>query len=351
MSDEKTPKKEQTLQEKVESEFLNRQAAPKIQPSSKGPLKSLRTFQGDIEEILGKTGGSIASVAVAEQKRKEEQKKKEIQIEQKIIPEQKEEKIKTAPDPALSSLPQQASTDNFVYNTRPEQPESSETKNRFFFYLGSFLLIVGVVAIGAVYYIKSRDTTVSVESEKTIISYSQVKNMNIASSTRKGLVASIIQEKQELKLPVNSVLYLRTVSTDDTPIEVNKVVELLTPHMPSELVRSLDENYMVGIYSFDTNEPFIILTENDFGLSYSGMLKWEESMLSDLGEIFSISTSTENTFEDEALKNKDLRIIKNSNKETVLLYSFLDKNTILITSNENIFSAILGKYMTSKIAR
>ena len=51
-------------------------SAPKPQPGftapkNRGPLKSLRTFQGDMAETLQKTGGSVASVAMAEQKKKE----------------------------------------------------------------------------------------------------------------------------------------------------------------------------------------------------------------------------------------------------------------------------------------
>jgi hypothetical protein len=207
------------------------------------------------------------------------------------------------------------------------------------------LFILGVFTVGTVYYFKSQNPAVNVNQNKTIISYSQTKNLQIASSTRKDFITSILVEKQNLKLPVNSVLYLNTG-------DINRFVELIAPHMPSELARSIDSRYMLGIYSYNTNEPFIILTETDFGLSYSGMLEWEKSMTSDLGEIFSVSqASTTSIFEDEALKNKDLRIIKDSSRKTILLYSFIDKNTILITTNENIFSAILGRYMTSKIAQ
>jgi hypothetical protein len=111
---------------------------------------------------------------------------------------------------------------------------------------------------------------------------------------------------------------------------------------------------MLGIYSFDTNEPFIILTTNDFANSFSGMLRWEKDMVSDFEKIFLISQkigSTTVEFVDEALRNKDLRILQNENKKTILLYSFVDKNTIVITTNESIFTAIVNKYNVSKQIR
>ena len=338
-------KKEPTLQEKIEKEFLNKPTPPNPQQTAKnnGPLKSLRTYQGDIEETLAKTNGSIASVAIAEEKRRGEEEK--IELKQEAQPVEKQEPENNRSNPELDSLPQQTSTDGFVYDTRREEPQSSEIKNKFFFSVGISLLIIGIITIATVYYLKSKNTTVNISQEKVIISYSQAKSMAIASSTRRDLINSILKEKQDLKLPVNSVLYLDTG-------DVNRFVELIAPKMPATLVRSLDSKYMLGIYSYNTNEPFIILTETDFGLSYSSMLEWEKNIVSDLGEIFSIPTSGATVvFEDEALKNKDLRIIKDADRKTVLLYTFLDRNTILITSNENIFSAILGKYMTSKISR
>jgi hypothetical protein len=404
MSDPNLIKKEQTLQEKVESEILNRPSVPK--PSTKGPLKALRTYQGDIEEILSKTNGSVTSVVIAEKKRQEEERKEEQKAKSDLIPETKtEQTIKVEPEPEpvkepeveqkeefkpepiiepkvepkpepppppppppppvvekkpkiedsiINSLPQQQSTDTFVYNTKPQPEEivNSEIKNRFFFSFGVALLGLGIIILGVAYYFKVKDNTIIVNQERTIIGYSQKINMNIASSTRRDFSVAVDVEKQKISLPSNSVLYLKTTNGGDSPAEVGYMARFLSPRIPSELVRSLSPNYMFGIYTSSSNEPFIILTQNDFGLSYSGMLQWEKSIISDLSDIFSItSTSTQYVFEDQSFKNKDLRVVKDQNRKTIFLYSFLDKNTILITSNEDVFSGILGKFMTSKVSR
>ena len=75
-------------------------------------------------------------------------------------------------------------------------------------------------------------------------------------------------------------------------------------------------------------------------------------MTSDLNLLFGLDKlSGEEKFTDEALKNRDLRILKNQDGEAVLLYSFIDKDTILVTSNEKIFNAVLGKYLLQQAAR
>jgi hypothetical protein len=84
------------------------------------------------------------------------------------------------------------------------------------------------------------------------------------------------------------------------------------------------------------------------------MLKWEKDMPSDLEKIFEIpkdNSTTTKVFIDEAIRNKDLRVLKDINNKTVLVYSFIDKNTLVITKNENLFNAILAKYLTSQNVR
>ena len=71
-------------------------------------------------------------------------------------------------------------------------------------------------------------------------------------------------------------------------------------------------------------------------------------MTNDIGAWFGVFGTSTPKFQDEELRNKDLRVFKNENGNTILLYSFLDKDTLLITGNENIFSAILGKYLIQK---
>jgi hypothetical protein len=363
MADNSFDTKKQTLQEKIESEFLRSQqpATPQPQTPSKGPLKSLRTFQGDMEEILKNNNGSIASVAIAEQKRREEEKKKAQAVvpppakkesliaEVKSVPtvaqeaDKKEAVAKMSAGFDFSTLPQQKPTDSFVYDTTPEREITDEMKRKIYLSLGTLLLILGVITIGSIIYIKSTDTVETVAEVKTLIPYSKAKSLMIASSTRKDFITSVLNEKRDFSSTINTALYLNTGSISD-------VTTILTPQIPSILARSLSNTYMMGIYAYDTNEPFIILTGTDFGLSYAGMLQWEKTILLDIGELFGINPATAKnyTFEDEVVKNKDLRVIKNPDRKTIFLYTFLDRNTILITTNESVMSAILAKFNSNK---
>ncbi len=276
-------------------------------------IKNLRTYQGDVEEAIAKNHFTTSTILIAEQKRKAQ---------------------------------------NEISN--PEIATNSSARNKFFILTGTLFLILGIATVGVVFYLKSRNTAVIVQNTKALMGFSEEKMISVSGLNREKIMDDIISEKQSANLQVNSVLYINTVNTENEPENLENVLSILAPNMPPSLSRSFDKKYMLGIYSFDSNEPFIILTTSDFANSYSGMLKWEKDMVLDLGKIFSIPQFTGSStpeFKDEAMKNKDLRVLKSGDKKTVLLYSFIDKNTLVITANGDILNAIIGKYNISKQIR
>jgi hypothetical protein len=283
--------------------------------ATNGPLKSLRTYQGDIEGVIGTKKTSIASIAIAEHVRREER-------GELFEPEQ--------------------------------QSFGTELKNKSFATISIGLILLGFTIVGAGYIIKSLDFSTGTPPKTTVVTYSKKIDLQIASSTKQRFTNSILIEKKTQGNQVNTLVYFNTISADGKQAKIEDVFRYLAPKAPESFIRSLDDKYMIGVYSFDSNEPFIILTTNDYAQSYAGMLKWEENIDEDLGEIFSIPKNTGSStksFIDKAIQNKDLRILTDANRNTVLVYSFLDKNTILITVNEGIFSAILNKFITSQMVR
>lgn len=215
------------------------------------------------------------------------------------------------------------------------------------------LLVLGLGAVLSVYYIRASEKTTIEQQTKTLLSFSKEKSIEIASSTRDNLLTTIKQEKDGFKLPINSVLYLNTTA-GKSGAKIENLMSLIGPSQPSSLTRAFDVHYMLGVYSYDTNEVFMIIKIKDFASAYSGMLKWEKDMPKDLTRVFGLAPeliATTSPFLDEAIKNKDLRILKDFAGKTQLLYSFIDKETLVITKNEGIFSAIIGRLAISKQAK
>lgn len=276
----------------------------------KKSIKSLRTYQGDVDEILSKGKASSATILVAEQKRK-------------------------IADPE-----------------KFKEPVSHEKRNKAFLVTGIVLVLVGMLSVGVIYYLKVNEGVNIQQKAKTIISFSSEEDFSMANSIRSKIITNIIEQKQNYKGPLNSILYINPTNVDSkTPANLDDLLSILTPNMPSSLIRSFENNYMFGGYTSQSNEPFILIKVKDYASAYAGMLDWEKNINVDIGELFQLSpelSSSTSLFVDEAFKNNDLRILKDQNRKIVLLYAFLDKNTLIITGTEDVFTAIQGKYLLNK---
>ncbi len=75
------------------------------------------------------------------------------------------------------------------------------------------------------------------------------------------------------------------------------------------------------------------------------MLEWEKSMARDLFPLFGEANTEfyEKKFEDLTIKNKDMRVILDKNREILLLYSFLGRNTIIITTSKDTLDEIINR--------
>lgn len=112
----------------------------------------------------------------------------------------------------------------------------------------------------------------------------------------------------------------------------------------------LTDQFMFGTYSFERNESFIILKVRSYENIFALMLKWEKTMKNDLSVLLpSTDTSTDSIFQDRIIKNHDTRILYSQNGQINILYSFLDKETVLITSSVNTFEEILRRLSSPKL--
>jgi len=289
-------------------------------------ISPIRTYQSDVQEILKSGEGSLAKIAIAENDRK-------------------------AKEP-------------FVL----ERPETGERKG-IVYGISAILILLGISTLVFLYFSKSsqNDTSVAlIEQTPPIIAADSEKTLSIKGLEKKAIIAALLAEVKNDKVALSSLLSIKisdAVGTSTKPISPENFLEKLQSRAPDELVRSLGESFMFGLHSLNTNKPFLILKTNYYQNAFAGMIAWEKYLREDLGPIFIeeeplafASTSKEaigqkTLFEDLVVKNRDTRALKNQNGEIIFLYSFPDKNTIVITTNADTLEKISGRILTNKMVR
>lgn len=277
-------------------------------------IKRVRTYQGDVANTLKNEQTSAVQMVLAEHKRREKRKK----------------------------------------------DKSPATKKNLTFIILSILLVVtGVIALSAVaFYIIKKVRVPAIQTPIEIVSpiFSETKKeIDVTDFSKTNLVETIQDEILNINIRLDFIEYLyftENISRIDGQPDVKVLItpqrffEIINTKMQDSLLRSFGSSFMFGVYSFNGNQPFIILDTKFFESTFIGMLKWEPYMASEILPLFDIKTTPtvlDKKFEDVVVKNRDLRVLRDDEENIILLYSFFNRNTLILATDTKTLDEIITR--------
>jgi len=212
---------------------------------------------------------------------------------------------------------------------------------------------------------KERPVVVGTESVNTIIPADAKKEVDVSLVDPDRLLSALADDRKNTALSLGKILVFYFTEKKDgvkSLIRSDQFLALIGAKAPASFIRSIGREFLLGLHAFDGNQPFLILKTASFQQAYSGLLAWEKDLAIDLSPLFtepepaSSAESTETIlaasgFADGVLKNRDVRVLRNNAGKIVLLYSIIDKDTIVITTNEYTFAETLSRLTTKQLVR
>ena len=135
----------------------------------------------------------------------------------------------------------------------------------------------------------------------------------------------------------------------DVELTGTQFITALFPQMPAQFVSSLDTSYMAGRFAEQTsNTGFVVFTLSSYEDAFASLNRLSEESALALARLLVPSlgeqkvTSWKNVF----IKNIDARVLVNDVDEILLVYTFLNKKTLLITADKDAFIALTARYTT-----
>ncbi len=165
-----------------------------------------------------------------------------------------------------------------------------------------------------------------------------------------------IQEQKEKTLPGDSVLELKLKEDSGIikrSIHITEVFEKISPQIPRELIDSLDTRFIFALYFHrnpETKNFFVLAEVKKFEQAFSAMRVWEKDIYNDLSEILGYDPRPvlSQPFRTTSIRNQNVRALV-SGEETLLLYSFLDNETLFIGTDPETFRKVLDIFIVSKL--
>lgn len=298
-------------------------------------LRPVRTFKDDIERTVSQTNASLVKVLAAEQT-----KHSQVQAEQ----------------------------------SEPTQP--TNTSSYLKIALSGLLVGVGVtMVVVAFIMLRPGPTVITVSNLPEYIITEEQIQVDATGKNRRDLMSTLQAQQDVVQLELGSMAHLYLTITEELPdggsrttlMSAEKFLDQIESRAPAPLVRTLNDNMMLGVHMFDGNEPFLILKTSFFENAFAGMLAWENDINADLAPLFgpvqvldgrsTLQQGTTTTltselfsqpFVDDIYRNKEVRVLRDGGGNDALVYGFVNNETLVITTNEQTFNSIVTRMTTRR---
>ena len=174
---------------------------------------------------------------------------------------------------------------------------------------------------------------------------------------RAGAIKAIQQGLSALSVPQNE-LRRALLRRGEALITTPELFELLETGASPALIRALTKWPTLGVHGFQGGQPFLLFGVTSYDHAFAGMLAWEQRLVADIAPLFGVSIrevlanvgsttaeALQNTIEikDVIIRNKDGRAVFGPGGDILFVYSFVDKETLVLTTGEDTMRALISK--------
>lgn len=260
-------------------------------------LPRLRTFADDLSGEIQKKGATVSSIVQAERERAA----RELALDQEAA------------------------------------PQGSRWKNPLLFGAALLLVSLGILGLGGSYLYSTYIASVEPKIEPSIIFPNSVTDELQPDYQTLSDTLALRRAATNLSLGEIERIDVTLANASTTPREVMRALGA-----PEPLIREV-KTVMLGVHSFNRNQPFIILEVAQYDRAYGAMLAWEVDLARNLGTFFkpeggTVPPSLE--FSDKVFQNIDTRV---SQAAWPILYAFPRRDVLVITTNQYTLSEILTR--------
>lgn len=303
-------------------------------------LKRLRTFQSDVEELLKKDNVSLSNIALAENKKKRSNPVKPF--------------IFSAPEPPL---PRAESIIRLAPFKRTSEGGTlaAEAPVRQYALWAGFIALALLLIGGGIFMFRAWQSAPT----PTPVAAVEIKGTYVITvnekETRAGFIKKIRDGIDRMPITMNEIKPF-VIRAGAVAVTTPLFFERLGARAPAALLRAFDATPVFGIHAVRGTQLFLLFPVLSFDNAFDGMLNFEKTALDDMGLLFGINPraissatttkdvlSTTLSFKDTVIKNRDARAIFDQSGKIIFLYSFVDAQTLLMTTNEDTLKALIGR--------
>jgi preprotein translocase subunit SecG len=224
--------------------------------------------------------------------------------------------------------------------------------NKFLFGLAILFLVTSIGFL--IWSIQKKGNNVTVDpiiAYQGLVTYEQVQVIGDFESK-----PSLMNQKfkdAEAVVASKGITRFRFKNVD--PVNTTNLIEAFGWKPGPKFLGGLENTFDFGIYfNGEKKSPFIMFKTNGSDQSFSGFSLWEDNVLFDLGQMFSINAQTafdpiyQKKFENITIESHDGRVLYDADNNPILIMIFIDDTHALITNSKQAVVEILNRLLLKK---
>lgn len=257
-----------------------------------------------------------------------------------------------------------SAADLFVKKQKPisydigEEPPKIEEKSK-----KPLIIILGmlsIIVVGFSTYLFLKNGGETTKKKVDIIAPSPLfmseQEIILESKNKEGFTEEIKNLLSQQDTP-GDLVYLPIKKQIDTEIHFLSAKEFLSSlgiTAPPFLTNFLEDNFFLGFTNLQEKHVLIIfeVEKNQYENAFAGMMRWEKTIIKDLDFIArkeNLGEPKTITFKDKIIKNQSARIME-TEKGEVLVYTFINRDFIVITDGQKALEEIIRRFVLYKFS-
>lgn len=247
--------------------------------------------------------------------------------------------------------------------SEPEEaaPPQSTSRLRGILFAIGLLSLLGLAALGGVYIaVEQQSAPLPQQKNDSLVFAEQSATLPLGNTDPRSLKSELAQVRNSSHASLGSITRIVPTATETSgdgtattrPATLQEFFASIGAQPPADLLRALSDTFFLGTHTVDKNAPVFVIPVVSYDLAFSGMLKWESQINSDLSPMFmplsTLTTGedgipTQRSFSDVVMRNYDVRALKDDSGNIVLYYSFPTRNILIIAESPYTFAEILTR--------
>jgi hypothetical protein len=238
-------------------------------------------------------------------------------------------------------------------------PESK--KNQLFLYASLILLVIAGIIISLFFKFRNVISTVDIAPQFVpLIFTDKSQYKEISGLTKDQIAATLLNEKNTTELKREGIegLYFTKIKK---VVGFKDFIPTIEANLTPDQIKYIDNNFLIGIFNPNTEVEkkslFILLKIRSLADVFPTMRSWERKMFNDLHQFFGVDLNPDTNYlltkdwQDGIIQNKNARVLRDKDDNVVLMYVFVNDNSLVISDSEDTVKEVMLRLSSSQIQK